>query len=687
MAKIEDLIDEIADPGLRERIALEVKDLKEAKRFGLVFEEHIPETVSLCGLPIRSGLIVQNRLTPKDLTEFQVLRVDGDETTLVPKGTDEPEKIVDVADLLVVKRFHEQVFPGLTPVGEVRRGADSKPAHVVINGENFHALQLLTYTYGGKVDCIYIDPPYNTGARDWKYNNRFVDENDSYRHSKWLSFMEKRLRLAQTLLRPDGVLIVTIDEHEVHHLGVLLEQVFPGSLRHLTTIVHNPKGTYKKNVARVEEYALFVCPAGEEVIGSLPEELFAQAASPEEMERIASNSSDTEDLYLRRRGQESGYRHQRPNQFYAILIDEENQEVVGLGPKLGPEDPWGVTRDDGIVSVYPIDTRGDERVWRYGRETMQTYVDAGAIVVTGKTTRSAQGWVLNHRVRREDTLKRVKSVWWEKRHDAGAHGSNLLNAYLGKSGTFPFPKSVYAVRDALAAIVANRPEALVLDFFAGSGTTLHSVALLNAADGGNRRCVLVTNNEVDDDVARRLNREGLYVGDARYEAEGIFEAVTRPRTEAVLTGLRPDGSPVEGDHVWAQRRPYSAGFPEHATFLRLDYLDPDLVELGRQFNAIAPMLWMTAGSVGEWEEWDGTAPWSLPEGSTYGVLFDEDHLLGFAEAVAARGSATHVWIVTNSHAAFAEMRQALPEALNEVRQLYRDYLRNFTINAPGVLRT
>ena len=317
MAKIEDLIDEIADPGLRERIALEVKDLKEAKRFGLVFEEHIPETVSLCGLPIRSGLIVQNRSTPKDLTEFQVLRVDGDETTLVPKGTDEPEKIVDVADLLVVKRFHEQVFPGLTPVGEVRRGADSKPAHVVINSENFHALQLLTYTYGGKVDCIYIDPPYNTGARDWKYNNRFVDENDSYRHSKWLSFMEKRLRLAQTLLRPDGVLIVTIDEHEVHHLGVLLEQVFPGSLRHLTTIVHNPKGTYKKNVARVEEYALFVCPAGEEVIGSLPEELFAQAASPEEMERIASNSSDTEDLYLRRRGQESGYRHQRPNQFYA----------------------------------------------------------------------------------------------------------------------------------------------------------------------------------------------------------------------------------------------------------------------------------------------------------------------------------------------------------------------------------
>src|SRR5665811_782170 len=156
MAKIEDLIDEIADPVLRERIANEVKDLKETKRFGLVFEEHIPETVSLYGLPIRPGLIVQNRTTPKDLTEYRVLRTEDNEATLVPKGGDGPEVTVDVADLLVVKRFHEQIFPGLTPVGEVRRGADDKPAHVVINGENFHALQVLTYTYGGKVDCIYI---------------------------------------------------------------------------------------------------------------------------------------------------------------------------------------------------------------------------------------------------------------------------------------------------------------------------------------------------------------------------------------------------------------------------------------------------------------------------------------------------------------------------------------------------
>lgn len=215
MAKIEDLIDEITDDRLRQELAGEVRTIKEAKRFGLIFEEHIPETVSLHGLPIRPGLVVQNRRTPTDFTEWEVIGVEGDKATIVPRGADEPECVVDVDDLLVVKRFHEPIYPGLRLVDQVTEGPPDKPAHVVLNGENFHALQLLVYSYSRKVDCIYIDPPYNTGSRDWKYNNRFVDENDSYRHSKWLSFMEKRLRLAEVLLKDDGVLIVTIDEHEV----------------------------------------------------------------------------------------------------------------------------------------------------------------------------------------------------------------------------------------------------------------------------------------------------------------------------------------------------------------------------------------------------------------------------------------------------------------------------------------
>ena len=191
-----------------------------------------------------------------------------------------------------------------------------------------------------------------------------------------------------------------------------------------------------------------------------------------------------------------------------------------------------------------------------------------------------------------------------------------------------------------------------------------------------------------DPDANALAKRTVFKGDPEFEALGIFEAVAMPRCEAAITGVRPDGERVSGEYAdgYLDDHSYADGLEENAVFLRLDYLDPDLVELGRQFNAIAPMLWMTAGSIGEWEEWDGTAPWSAPKGSTYGVLFDEDHLTGFSEAVEAHGSTTHVWIVTNSHAAFAEMRQALPETLVEVRQLYRDYLRNFTVNAPGVLR-
>ena len=224
---------------------------------------------------------------------------------------------------------------------------------------------------------------------------------------------------------------------------------------------------------------------------------------------------------------------------------------------------------------------------------------------------------------------------------------------------------------------------MVIDFFAGSGTTLQSVAMLNAEDGGARRCILVTNNQVDEAAERLLRSDGWYQGDHEFEAEGICLAVTIPRVRAALTGKR-DGQPIEGSYQ--DGRSIAKGFDENAVFLRFDYLDPDLVDLGRQFNVIVPMLWMTAGSIGEWEEWDGVAPYSLPGDSTYGVLFDDQHSAPFAEAVEAHPSVTHVWLVTNSRTAFLEMRSALPKTKRlRVRQLYRDYLHNFTVNALGAL--
>ncbi len=137
-------------------------------------------------------------------------------------------RLFKMDEIVVVAEFGEPIYPTLKLIDTVENAPDSDLWHTLIEADNYHALQLLEYLYAEKVDCIYIDPPYNTGAKDWKYNNDYVDSSDAYRHSKWLSMMEKRLKIAKKLLNPkDSVLIVTIDEREYLHLGCLLEELFP----------------------------------------------------------------------------------------------------------------------------------------------------------------------------------------------------------------------------------------------------------------------------------------------------------------------------------------------------------------------------------------------------------------------------------------------------------------------------
>ena len=258
MARLEDLIKDIADARLRNQIAAEVGKLKARKKFGLVFEQHLPEVVQLPGLPVKPGTRVAKR-TDKNAGFFLVTdAVNGKKVSILPERGG-GEEVFPKDELVVVKRFGEPMYPALVPVDRITR-APGKPFHTLINADNFHALQVLLYCYEGCVDAIYIDPPYNSGARDWKYNNDYVDRADQYRHSKWLSMMKRRLELAKRLLKRDGVLIVTIDENEVGHLSVLLESIFPEYLRHMVSAVINPKGTGKLNFARVDEYVFFCVP-------------------------------------------------------------------------------------------------------------------------------------------------------------------------------------------------------------------------------------------------------------------------------------------------------------------------------------------------------------------------------------------------------------------------------------------
>jgi adenine-specific DNA-methyltransferase len=320
MAKLDDLIQQIADSALRSDLEAAVEELRRRKTFGLVFEEHIPEITLLRDVPVKVGATVYRRDDFTAKSPLVVSDVGGGKATVMADDGDSQEVPVD--DLLVLRRFGDPIYPTLKRVSAVERGGD-RPYHAVINGENYHALQLMRFMYAGQVDCIYIDPPYNTGARDWTYNNDYVDRNDRWRHSKWLSMMDKRLRLARDLLTPDGVLVVTIDEHEVHHLGMLLETLFPTRNRQMVTIVINPKGVTQGGLSRVEEYAIFCYPEGRvfEVRG---DDLLSAATN---------NTTGNGDIATPRRVRWQGLLHSgegarrqdRPNMFYPVLIDPRAQ--------------------------------------------------------------------------------------------------------------------------------------------------------------------------------------------------------------------------------------------------------------------------------------------------------------------------------------------------------------------------
>lgn len=692
MAKLDDLITHVADSKLRGQLQQAADELRRRKNFGLVYEEHISETALLPATGIRKGAVVLVRSEPNSETRYVV---DSLTKTTAAVSAGGEVRAVPVCDLLVVKPFGEPVYPTLRLRDTIIRAEDT-PFHTVINGENFYALQLLLFTYQGLVDCIYIDPPYNTGARDWRYNNRYVDSNDAWRHSKWLSQMERRLHLAKKLLRHDGVLIVTIDEHEVHHLGMLLEQIFPGAKRQLVTVVINPLGQARKQeLARVDEYANFVFQGD-------------AAPSPVNDDLLSANTRTTRSNKVRWewliRGGTGARREDSPKLFFPVFIDPDAKRIVRVGESI-PKDVsrTSVLKPEGLIAVWPLNMNGQEGRWRCSPSYLRQLIDLGyakvgaydakndrhSLLYLGKAQikritsgqiqiigRDANGAVILEGEIDQDRRVIAKTVWNRLSHRAGEYGSSLLKHFV--PGTdFPFPKSLYAVQDTLRIAVADRPNALVLDFFAGSGTTLHATCLLNAEDAGQRRCILVTNNEVSETEAQALEEKGAFRGDADYEARGIFEQVTLPRCRAALIGSFPDGTPIPGNYL--DGRPYEDGFDANAAFFDLEYVDPDRIEIGAGLNQVAPALWLAAGAYGSPEQLEVDVHWLIPARSPFAVLLDEDYFRSFRALLTERPDITHVWLVTDSEAAYARMREQIIGPY-VVGMLYRDYLRNFRVN-------
>lgn len=402
---------------------------------------------------------------------------------------------------------------------------DDAPNHVIIEGDNLHALTALSYSHEGKFDAIYIDPPYNSGATDWKYNNDYVDKDDEYRHSKWLDMMKHRLDIAKKLLNPDNsVLIVTIDEKEYLHLGCLLEEMFPNGRMQMISTVINPSGVSRgKDFYRTDEYIYFV-KLGE----SGPCEL---TLSNDWLTAKSSGKDSVRWRPVRRQGAHDT-REDAPNQFYPIFLSGDGTHFVDVGESL-PVDlhPDTFEEPTGLITLWPMKPDGTEGCWQISQGSIRQLFHEGFISVS-----FSKKWGYTVKYLAEGERKKVKkgifpilgrdqygtlildgaegsapfipgTQWRIPEHSAREYGTSIVTNIVGRD-KFSFPKSIFAVHDTLRFFVDNNPNAKILDFFAGSGTTLHATMMLNEADDGNRQCFLVSNDEsnICEDVTYERNK-------------------------------------------------------------------------------------------------------------------------------------------------------------------------------------
>jgi len=499
-------------------------------------------------------------------------------------------------------------------------------------------------------------------------------------------------------------MIVTIDEHEFHHLAVLLDSIFPECSRQMVTIVINQKGVAQGRLARVEEYALFLF---------MPEVQLRKhhddLLSPQEKRNEKRFQTPRWEWLLR--GGNNSRRQDREKLFYPIYVDPKTKKITGVGEylplsempdlteahkgtvawpirrngslgnwQLQPSTMWGLA-EKGFVKLGGFDKK--RRTWTvmYLNSGTRARIDRGEILVTGRD--QTTGAVSVEYANPEARQRNIKTVWHRGSHDSGIYGSSVLRSVIGDGTNFPFPKSLYAVRDSLAAVVRDNPTAVILDFFAGSATTYHATALLNAEDGGQRRAILVTNNEVAEKAAKKLAREGLHPGDEGFERHGICNAVAWPRCKFATQGQRADGTILQGSYLATDTEGsellMEEGFRENMECFRLDFMDPAQVERGDAFEGILPILWLMAGCIGAREDRRGASPYYIPKHSPFAVLLRETRFHEFREKLAERDDITHVFIVTDSAENFMMMRRELGQDYRCV-QLYKSYLENFRIN-------
>lgn len=363
------------------------------------------------------------------------------------------------------------------------------PNHILIEGDNLEALTALSYTHEGKIDVIYIDPPYNTGNKDFIYNDSFVDSEDGYRHSKWLSFMSKRLKIAKRLLSLSGVIFISIDDNEYCDLKLLCDDIFMPYC-YVATICRQAikGGTRALNIKTVHDYVL--------IYASHIESL--KQFTGEEKEAIKFELSDEKGPFTKGR--------------------ELNKWGAGSRREDSPS-MWFPIKGPNGIDVYPLRNDGSEGRWRWGKKKLLKAVEDGDVLFE---LRDNGTYIAYEKVREQKTMTKQFNTWFADNY-INAKGSESVKAIFATlMSVFSYAKPVELIKDLF--FMSNNPEGIFLDFFAGSGTTLHATMQLNSEDGGHRQCILVTNNE-----------------------NKICEEVTYERNKRVINGYTtPKGEQVEG---------------------------------------------------------------------------------------------------------------------------------------------
>jgi len=335
-----------------------------------------------------------------------------------------------------------------------------KPVNILIEGDNYHALSVLNYTHKGKIDVIYIDPPYNTGKKnEWVYNDHYVDKEDSYRHSKWLSFMEKRLKLAKNLLKPSGLIFIAIDDNEVAQLKLLCDEIF-GENNFISVVCWKSRDSISNDL-------------------------------------IISQNHNFHLVYAKR---------------FKDVFDRRDsfrlpRELTGFrNPDNDPNGPWKLMPVDGPGGEAKgnphYEFLGIKGYWRYSRETMQKLYDNGQVIKRGRS--------LGRKYYLKDAKEKGMSAttWWD---DVGTttDGTKELIELLGDK-VFNNPKPTSLIEKILTLSTDNKKEWAILDFFAGSGTTAHAVLKSNEDDDGKRRFILCTNNEDNNGSGLKVAEDICY---------------------------------------------------------------------------------------------------------------------------------------------------------------------------------